>query len=363
MDPKLDEQFEAISNEQTYQLSFSSNHKQLNISIIHLETQEHFNSYYTKEDFIEINKSFNLFTSIQQIHKRLTEYVKFNLSKISLSKQNNNIILKCNDLIKGEESTFYIYSSIIDSQTISITNNHIRLLKHSNTSANDKKGDYTFDIDFLLEYYHSSTRRIFIIVLSLALLICLVFLIRFLTFSHPFTPSFIVSKADMDLISNWIEPNYLFNYTLLYRATRDGDSINTLNSICFKKGKILLLISTKDNWTFGGFTDTSSDTHPSEIGWLAQPSKDSFLFSLNKKKKYTLKKGEMGGLMYKGDMGLKFGRGDFTLSEGGLTNTSSCDFPLSFGNETNEINEFNGGKNEFVAKEIELYLINNIGVK
>ena len=289
MDLKLDEQFETISNEQTFQLSFSSNQKHLNISIIHLETQEHFNSYYTKEDFIEINKGFNLYTSVQQIHKRLTEYVKFNLSKISLSKQNNNIILKCNDLIKGEESTFYIYSSIFDSQTISITNDQIRLLKRTKSSTHHKKEDDIFDIDFLLEYYHSSTRRIFIIVLSLALIICLVFLIRFLTFSHPFTPSLIVSKTDMDLISNWIEPNYLFNYTLLYRASRDGDSINTLNSLCFKAGKILLLISTKDNWTFGGFTDTSSDSHPSEIGWLAQPCKESFLFSLNKNKKYLLK--------------------------------------------------------------------------
>ena len=75
---------------------------------------------------------------------------------------------------------------------------------------------------------------------------------------------------------------------LIYRASRDGDSINNFFEKCNEIQNIILLIKTHNNTRFGGYT---------KIGFKKQTSssityKDNaaFVFSLDKKKIYPVKK-------------------------------------------------------------------------
>jgi len=75
---------------------------------------------------------------------------------------------------------------------------------------------------------------------------------------------------------------------LIYRATRDGDSINNFFKKCNEIQNIILLIKTHNNTRFGGYT---------KIGFKKETSstkiyKDNkaFVFSLDKKKIYPVKK-------------------------------------------------------------------------
>ena len=82
----------------------------------------------------------------------------------------------------------------------------------------------------------------------------------------------------------------------------------------------------------------------------------TFIFSLTLQHKYPAKflKPLINCGFYKGPT---FGRGpDIEVSDGCLKTTSTCNSPQSFGNMI-EANEFNGGKNWFLAKEVEVFYV------
>ena len=198
---------------------------------------------------------------------------------------------------------------------------------------------------------------LYIIVSIFLLLFCFFLLYKRLQISYSLSPSVIVTNKELNLISKWINPYSVFNFTLIYRASENGDSSKIFQKSIYNRGKILLFISTKDDWKFGGYTDTKSQVIPNQLGWLSQPCKESFIFSINKKRKYPLSEVDDGGVMYKNSLGLSFGKGDFVIVDKFLTNKCSCNFPFSFGDKQLSRNEFNGGKWDFNIKEVEVFLV------
>lgn len=100
----------------------------------------------------------------------------------------------------------------------------------------------------------------------------------------------LTEKKDKEMIKNWIQPNGNIYLELLYRATRDGDSYNDFHSKCDKEVPNISLIKLDNGIIIGGYTT---------IGWKAEKSaylsdKDAFIFSLNSREKYNLKK-ELNG--------------------------------------------------------------------
>ena len=110
-----------------------------------------------------------------------------------------------------------------------------------------------------------------------------------MTFPHYLIPSNIASNNEITLISNWIKANVPFNYTLLYRASEDGDSSRMLYNNCYKNNKVLVLISTGEGWKFGEFANFNWKNPPNHIGYVLETNNNKFLFSLNNKSKYKLK--------------------------------------------------------------------------
>ena len=143
---------------------------------------------------------------------------------------------------------------------------------------------------------------------------------------------------------------------MLYRATRDGDSAKTFHNLCDMTGKTLTLILTQDNWKFGGFTDMGWQSFTNPGALIIKSSPKIFIFSLNKKKKYLSQQKE-GSIFSQGILGPSFGTKDFSLKDNCFSEKSFCNFPSSFGNEKDGKNEFNGGKQDFIMKEVEVYLV------
>ena len=99
---------------------------------------------------------------------------------------------------------------------------------------------------------------------------------------NSFTASNIVSQREMKLISSWINPNKTFTFTLLYRGSVDGDSPYIFHSKCDNKGATVTLISTRNGWRFGGYSDV-----PWESNYQTYKLRCSYLRYRTRKSRWT----------------------------------------------------------------------------
>ena len=194
------------------------------------------------------------------------------------------------------------------------------------------------------------------LILSFILVICTLYLCFYYTNASNSLSS-IASQKEMNLISNWINPNTTTKYSLIYKASVDGDSSEIFHKKCDSVKHTVTLISTLNGWKFGGYTDSSWES--SRGSWYTDEYKrtyHTFIFSLSLKKKYPSNSqfSKIGCLFEKGPI---FGEGpDISIENYSLNTLSKCYSPHSFGN-MKKMNEFNGGDKEFIAKEIEVFKV------
>jgi hypothetical protein len=86
-------------------------------------------------------------------------------------------------------------------------------------------------------------------------------------------------------ICEWINPNKKIDFKLLFRMSRDGSNCSDFHRLCDNKGETLLLFKTTKNYTFGAYTPLNW-TSPSSVEVNDPNDNLTFLFSLNKMKKY-----------------------------------------------------------------------------
>ena len=100
--------------------------------------------------------------------------------------------------------------------------------------------------------------------------------------------SIILKNEDQKIktICEWIDPNKKFQFNLLFRMSRDGSNCSDFHRCCDNKGETLLLFKTDKNYIFGAYTPLNW-TSP-QSGEVNDPNDNlTFLFSLNKMKKFT----------------------------------------------------------------------------
>jgi len=130
----------------------------------------------------------------------------------------------------------------------------------------------------------------------------------------------IIHGKDFKLISEGIYRKLqqsIKKVTLLYRATRDGDSSSSFHSKCNGKSYTVTFIKTKSGKKFGGFAHSS---WYSNNQWIS----DSyiFVFSLDNNECYYYNNN--GNMIYgHSSYGPYFGSGDIVISNGCLSNNSS----------------------------------------
>ena len=168
---------------------------------------------------------------------------------------------------------------------------------------------------------------------------------------NSFYSSILLNKEEKNLISNWINQNTKIKYKLLFRASDDGDSIETFHKKCDNIGPTLILIKSKKGKRFGGYNPLNWD---STYMYKHHPS--TFLFSLDNKKKYKLKEDNVQYSSVGGKSYFAFGIGhDLYISDHCTSNSNSYSNPYSF-----MINDFNELTDEkyFSISDYEVYSVN-----
>ena len=92
----------------------------------------------------------------------------------------------------------------------------------------------------------------------------------------------ITNQDEVKLINSWIAPNKNLKYELLYRATRDGDTLNDFHKKCDNKSPIIVIGKTPKGYIFGGYTNIKLNYTKDEDLY----DSTAFVFSLNQKKKF-----------------------------------------------------------------------------
>ena len=167
----------------------------------------------------------------------------------------------------------------------------------------------------------------------------------------------VLQKRDIELILSWINPKKSLRLRLLYKATRDGDTpINFHKKVDGIKNTVTVILTDK-GYRCGGFVTKEWNTY----GDFNKNDVDSFLFSLDKRKRYLISM--EGSTSYNHpNYGPTFGRG-FDLAVGEnvssifSSNQNSCKFPSSYG-DNSDINlkcAITGGYENFLVREIETY--------
>lgn len=97
--------------------------------------------------------------------------------------------------------------------------------------------------------------------------------------------SLICDENDNILIKEFINSKQIVKAELLYRLTRDGNSIQKFHELCDNQGATLVLYRTQNGMKLGGFSPLSWDTKQGgyKDDW------DTFVFSLTRKEKYPKK--------------------------------------------------------------------------
>ena len=154
-----------------------------------------------------------------------------------------------------------------------------------------------------------------------------------------------------NLLKEWINPNSKISAKLLYRLSRDGDSYQTYQQLCLNKAPTLTLAHSIDDKKFGGYTTCSFDDS-------GQKKKDdySFLFSLDKKKKYSKRNMNFNSIYCRKGKGPDF-KWNFEFDQ---DNMSMCYCVADTGDNCwyLEKNELADNKNSTVKlKEVEIYYI------
>ncbi|KAJ5070667.1 pep-cterm sorting domain-containing protein [Anaeramoeba ignava] len=189
----------------------------------------------------------------------------------------------------------------------------------------------------------------------------------------------IQEKEHFKKLKEWInDDEFFYKMDLGFSAKRDGFDCNKWHSICDNKGKTLVIIKTKDNFIFGGFTQVGWTTDKSKwrkenrngyFGYIIDPN--AFIFSLRndkndrKSEKFKIKKeNQQYSIFYNySERGPVFGRGrDFGLLsnlQSGYSNIGyTYHLPDGIQQETKEAENYLAGSySNWNVDELETYFI------
>lgn len=317
-----------------YTIKFSKN--ETNIEILISEKSSLSSSFKTSlevKNFHEINKFFKQFDNIQEIFEYICDleeiaenttitlknkFAKLNikLPNVSKSKANNNLLLQIPRIELKENDLIVKLCQQV--KKIDILESKINFLFLSLRKT--EKDFESFD-----NILKTNIKEI------------------------DLEKSKIIHKKDFKLISEGIYiklQQSIKKVKLLYRATRDGDSVSKFHSKCNGVSPTVTFIKTKSGKKFGGFAYSSWNSNNQNIS-------DSyvFVFSLDNNECYYYNSGNMiVGYSYYGPY---FGSGDIAISENCLSNENSSTSQSSFNYKGK--NYALNGASSFQVEDYEVY--------
>jgi len=164
----------------------------------------------------------------------------------------------------------------------------------------------------------------------------------------------LTDKDEKIMVFNWIKQNAKLKFKLLFKATRDGDRISKFADKVKGKSPTLILIKTKTGYKFGGYTTVEWDMTGT---YTYKKDENAFIFSINNKKKFNIKKGNEGYAICGDPNHFAFGGGhDLTIWDNFFSNDYSQNYSCNYSYGTSNY-ELTGGANKFYVEECEVYQV------
>ena len=154
----------------------------------------------------------------------------------------------------------------------------------------------------------------------------------------------------MELFLSWLE-NKPKKIKLLLDSRIDGDLTVTFYNKCSGKYPTVVFVKTTKGYRFGGY----SSIPWKDLNCGYNRDEKNFIFSLDKQKKYTIKKPEKAIQTYSSYFA--FGGGSDFLVDNKCTSTNSNYNNNSGTYNTTQTYELNGGEKNYTVSSYEVYQI------
>ena len=162
----------------------------------------------------------------------------------------------------------------------------------------------------------------------------------------------IMNINDLDVINKrLLRQNKRTVYSLIYKATRDGDKAETFHSMCDSYNHTVVIIKTLTGRRFGGYTYEKWEGED-----INKIDNRSFLFSIDKQKVYNIKRNEEAIGCYKLN-GPDFCGWQIVIQDNFLSNKQCYTGEKDMNFKTEEDYELNGGEKYFGVQELEVFQI------
>ncbi len=162
----------------------------------------------------------------------------------------------------------------------------------------------------------------------------------------------ITNINELDIINKrLLRQNKRTVYTLIYKATRDGDKAEIFHTMCDSYNNTVILIKTLKGRRFGGYTHEKWEGED-----VSKVDNRSFLFSIDKQKVYNVMKNEEAIGCYKLN-GPDFCGWQIVIQDNFLTNKQCYTGEKEMNFRTDEDYELNGGEKYFGVQELEVFQV------
>lgn len=321
-------------NNNLYSIKIDSNSNEIQISIIELNNTEELSTCYKgsfSKDKIAGNNPILSKINLEDIIDILINVI--NSKKLTIVKDNQYLITSWNFIMIKEVEFKLILTKekIDDKEIIQQLLTEIKNLKKENYNLKKEFQNIKKDVEILKTQVDSILFQ---------------------------GSNIVTSLTEKSKIKEWIyeinENNICKEIKKIYCATRDGDSALNYHQLCDNKSPLITLIKTKKNRKFGHYTEEKLVSKNK-----SNYSKDekAFLFSLDKMKKYDIKKPKKA-IWYGEVNGPCIGEGcDIYLNGGFLTNENNVERSGSC--KTYDVPNDNelAGEYFFGVDELEVYQI------
>ncbi len=172
---------------------------------------------------------------------------------------------------------------------------------------------------------------------------------------YPYSSNIITSIDDLNFIRDILGP---VRIRVEYQSSIHGDRLDKFKERTKKHNHQLVLIKTKNGNRFGGYTSENFEPLKFAEASIEIDKKDptAFLFNLDSKKVYNLKKNVKVALFCDDHFIFNFGEGDLILYDRFMSHNSFTAFPNNYGDNASKA-ELTNGESEFKVEEMEAFHI------
>ena len=325
----LSESFEITTDNKIYELKISYNEQLMFFEIKEKNAflRDEFNLYTNLKELVDINRFFNQFETIKQVFNTIKKLI--NKKNISIIQEEKKMKIKIINPIDDEEFFINVNSKEKDTKSeinsiIACVNSLTQKVQNLENKVNILENKVN---ELIKEKEEKKKKELY----------------------GQISKSSVINKDEIDLFMNWFDKKPT-KIKLLLDSKIDGDSTQTFYNKCSNKFPTVVFVKTTKGRRFGGYCS---------IGWEKTNGSfkkdiNNFIFSLDKKKKYKIKKPENG--IYTNSGYFAFGGGfDFFIENNCTSNNiSSNNNGVTY--ETTEQHELNGESN-FTVSSYEVYQI------